>query len=117
MIKGLTTAARNIIAFLLRRSRKETNEAGSIFRYTLMPHVITAPTETIMQLEDGVTIQVTMAVAASNVMTFLLNPWRSSGVPRVIFAANAYGWTQTRGTAKRHACPDCGAEHEVKGGG
>ena len=87
---------------------EETVDLGGF--YQIKSNVVTASNETIMQLEDGVTIQVTMAVAASNVMTFILNPWRdtiitpvgdntapSIGVPRVIIAVAAFGWTQTRG--------------------
>ena len=89
---------------------EETDDFGGI--YPIKSNVVTASTETIMQLQDGVTIQVTMAVAASNVMTFLLNPWSATivvptttptaihtGIPRIIIAANAYGWLQTRGVA------------------
>ena len=89
---------------------EETDDLGHI--YPIKSNVVTASTETIMQLQDGVTIQVTMAVAASNVMTFILNPWSAvvihptttptalpCGIPRVIIAANAFGWLQTRGPA------------------
>lgn len=89
---------------------EETDDLGHIYR--IKSNVVTVSTETIMQLEDGVTIQVTMAVAASNVMTFILNGWReiivspastntapNCGIPRIIIAANAFGWTQTRGVA------------------
>ncbi len=89
---------------------EETGDEGGIYR--IKSNVVTASTETIMQLEDGVTIQKTMAVAANNVMTFLLNPWSATivvptttptaihaGIPRVIIAASAFGWLQTRGVA------------------
>ncbi len=87
---------------------EETDDLGGFYR--IKSNVVTASNETIMQLEDGVLIQVTMAVAASNVMSFILNPWSATiitpvgdntapsiGVSRVIIAANGFGWTQTRG--------------------
>ncbi len=87
---------------------EETGDEGGF--YQIKSNVVTASNETIMQLEDGVTIQFTMAVAANNVMTFILNPWSATiitptaattagyaGVSRVVIAANAFGWTQTRG--------------------
>ncbi|MEE9149928.1 MAG: hypothetical protein V3U27_21330 [Candidatus Tectomicrobia bacterium] len=89
---------------------EETDDLGGIYR--IKSNTATAVAETIMQFEDGVTVQTTMAVAASNVMTFLLNPWSATivvptttptaihaGIPRVIIAASAYGWLQTRGVA------------------
>ncbi len=89
---------------------EETDDLGGIYR--IKSNTVTVSTETIMQFEDGVTVQTTMAVAASNVMTFLLNPWSATiivptttptavhaGIPRVIIAASAYGWLQTRGVA------------------
>ncbi len=87
---------------------EETDDLGGFYR--IKSNTVTVSNETIMQFEDGVTVQVTMAVAAANVMSFILNPWSATiitpvgdntapsiGVPRVIIAANAYGWTQTRG--------------------
>ncbi len=89
---------------------EETDDLGGIYR--IKSNTVTVSTETIMQFEDGVTVQTTMAVAASNVMTFLLNGWSAviispagintapnCGIQRVIIAASAYGWTQTRGVA------------------
>lgn len=87
---------------------EETVDLGHIYR--IKSNTVTVSTETIMQFEDGVTVQVTMPVAANNVMTFILNPWSAvvihptttptalpCGIPRVIIAANAFGWLQTRG--------------------
>lgn len=87
---------------------EETDDFGDIYR--IKSNAATVATETIMQFEDGVTVQTTMPVAANNVMTFILNPWSaviitpvgdntapSIGVPRVIIAVNGYGWLQTRG--------------------
>ncbi len=89
---------------------EETDDLGGIYR--IKSNTVTVSTETIMQFEDGVTVQTTMAVAASNVMTFILNGWSAviispagintapnCGIQRVIVAASAYGWTQTRGVA------------------
>jgi len=89
---------------------EETDDLGGIYR--IKSNVVTASNETIMQLEDGVTIETAMAVASGNVMTFLLNPWSAvivtptttptalhAGVPRVIIAVDAFGWLQTRGVA------------------
>ena len=100
---------------------EETDDLGHIYR--IKSNVVTAATETIMQLEDGVTIQVTVAAAAGNVLTLLLNPWAevivspagvnsapNAGIPRVIIAANAYGWLQTRGVAS------CLIETDATGG-
>jgi hypothetical protein len=86
---------------------EETDDLGHIYR--VKSNVVTAANETVCQLEDGVTVQVAMAVAANNVLTASLNPWMDillqpaintafcCGVPRVVIAANAYGWVQTRG--------------------
>ncbi len=89
---------------------EETADLGGVYR--IKSNTVTVATETIMQFEDGVTVQLTMAVAANNVMTFILNGWSAviispasvntapnCGIQRVIIAANAYGWTQTRGVA------------------
>jgi hypothetical protein len=89
---------------------EETDDLGHI--YVIKSNVATAATETIMQLHDGVTIQVAVPVAAGNVLTALLNPWAetiispasintaaNAGVSRVIIAASGWGWTQTRGVA------------------
>jgi hypothetical protein len=89
---------------------EETDDLGHI--YKIKKNDVTSATETIMYLEDGVSIQVAMAAAASNVLTALLNQWQeiiispaginsaaNAGVPRVIVPANQYGWIQTRGVA------------------
>ncbi len=89
---------------------EETDDLGAIYR--IKSNVVTASTETIMQLEDGVTIQVGMDVSSGNVLSFVLNPWSAvlihptttptgiqTGVPRVIIAASAHGWLQTRGVS------------------
>ena len=89
---------------------EETDDLGHI--YYVKSNVVTASNETICQLHDGVTVQQAVAVAASNVLTLILNPWAetiitpvgdntapSIGVSRVILAANGYGWTQTRGVS------------------
>ncbi len=89
---------------------EETADLGQLVR--IKSNVVTASNETIMQLEDGVTVETAMAVASGNVLTFMLNPWSAvlihptttptglmTGIPRVIIAASAYGWLQTRGVS------------------
>ena len=88
-------------------SVEETDDLGHI--YVVKSNLVTAANETVCQLQDGVTVQKEMASAANNVTSALLNPWMDIliqpsintamciGVPRVIIAANAYGWCQTRG--------------------
>ncbi len=80
--------------------------------YRVKSNLATASNETIMTLENGVTVQVAIAVVANNALTFIKNPWRQTiispatintapncGVSRVIIAANGFGWTQVRGVA------------------
>ena len=87
---------------------EETDDLGHIYR--VKSNNATASNETIFTFENGVTVQIAVAVAASNVLTFIKNPWRqtiispatintasNAGVSRVIIAANGFGWTQTRG--------------------
>lgn len=89
---------------------EEPTDLGHIYR--VKSNTATAANETVCTLEDGVTVQVTVAVAAGNVTTTLMNPFKDIviypgtkptamviGVPRVVIAANAYGWIQTRGPA------------------
>ncbi|KKK61915.1 hypothetical protein LCGC14_3009550 [marine sediment metagenome] len=89
---------------------EETDDLGHIYR--VKSNVVTASTETICQLEDGVTVQKAVLVEALNVLTANLSPWAEVvippattptnivvGVPRVIIAANAFGWVQSRGLA------------------
>lgn len=96
---------------------QETDDLGHIYR--VKSNVVTASNETICQLEDGVTVQKEVAVATSNVLTANLSPWSAVvilptttptnivvGIPRVIIAANAYGWVQSRGVA---SCLNAGA--------
>ena len=89
---------------------EETADLGHI--YHVKSNIATASNQTIMQLEDGVTVQVAMTVAANNVLTFIKNPWKDviispasastapvAGIPRIIIALAAFGWLQTRGPA------------------
>jgi hypothetical protein len=88
---------------------EHTDDLGHL--YCIKSNVVTAATETIMQLQDGVTIQVAVAVAAGNELTATLNPWMQIliqpsvstalciGVPPVVIAANAFGWVCTHGPA------------------
>ncbi len=86
---------------------EEAGDLGHVYR--IKSNIATATNVTIMQFEDGVTAQ--KAVAA-NAVTFVKNPWKDfiiapasaptsgpCGIPRVIIAANAFGWLQTRGIA------------------
>jgi len=63
-------------------------------------------------LADDVTVQVTVANGAGVVTTLMKNPWRdvilgvvtnptaqAAGIPRIIIAANEFGWLQTAGVA------------------
>lgn len=83
-------------------------DLGHIYR--VKSNGATASNETIMTLENGVTVQNAIAVAANNALTFIKSPWRqiiispagintapNAGIGRVIIAANGFGWTQTRG--------------------
>ena len=65
----------------------------------------------ILTLENGVTVKVAVATGATHDLTALKNPWKDIiihpspatsivvGIPRVVIAANAYGWVCTRGPA------------------
>lgn len=83
-------------------------DLGHIYR--IKSNAVTASNVTVMQLEDGVTVQNAVPVAGGNHLTFVKSTWNQSilgiagintaanaGVPRVIIAANAFGWLQTRG--------------------
>ena len=89
---------------------EETVDLGHIYR--VKSNVATASNETVMTLEDGVTVIVSVAVAGSNALTFIKNTWKDviispaavssgavAGIQRVIIAANGFGWVQTRGVA------------------
>ena len=89
---------------------QETDDLGHIYR--VKSNIATAANETVCQLEDGVTVKVAVAVAGGNVLTANLSPWREIiitplttptnmvvGIPRVIIAASAFGWVQSRGVA------------------
>ncbi len=89
---------------------EETADLGHI--YHVKSNIATASNETIMQLEDGVTVQAAVAVDTANVLTFIKNPWKdviispaainsapNAGIPRVVIAIAAFGWIQTRGPA------------------
>ncbi len=78
--------------------------------YQIKSNGITAANVTVMQLHDGVTVQNAVPVAGGNHLSFVKSVWNQSilgiagvntaanaGVPRVIIAANAFGWLQTRG--------------------
>ncbi len=97
---------------------EETGDLGHIYR--IKSNTATATNVTIMQFEDGVTAQ---KVVTANATTFVKNPWKDfiiapataptsgpCGVPRVIIAANAFGWLQTQGVAS------CLIETDTTGG-
>lgn len=78
--------------------------------YRIKSNTITDTFVTVMQLEDGVTVQYEVLSTAGNLLTFTKNNWlgvligingintaANAGIPRVVIAANAYGWLQTRG--------------------
>ena len=96
---------------------EETTDLGHIYR--VKSNVVTAANETICQLEDGVTVQVAVIDETGNVLTANLSPWAEVvilptttptnivvGVFRILVAADAYGWVQSRGVA---SCLNAGA--------
>ena len=89
---------------------EETDDLGHIYR--IKSNTVSAGAAAfILTLENGVTVQVAVAVAGGNVLSLIKNPYKDIiiapttltttvvGIPRVIIAANAYGWVQTRGVA------------------
>ncbi len=83
-------------------------DLGHIYR--VKSNAVTAGNETICQLEDGVSVQVAVPVAGGNHLTLQRSTWLetligvagvntapNAGIPRVVIAASAYGWMQTRG--------------------
>ncbi len=80
--------------------------------YRIKSNTVTDTNVTVMQLEDGVAVQFAVPVAGGNHLTFTLSQWSAcligiagvntaanAGVPRVVVAASAYGWMQTKGPA------------------
>ena len=89
---------------------EETDDLGHIYR--IKSNTVSAGSAPcVLTLEDGVTVKVAIAIAAGNVLTALKNPWKDViihpspataipiGIPRVVIAANAYGWVCTHGLA------------------
>ena len=89
---------------------EETDDLGHIYR--IKSNTASAGSAiSILTLEDGVTVKVAVAIAGGNVLTVIKNLWKDVviqaspptslviGVPRVVIAANAYGWVCTRGVA------------------
>ncbi len=89
---------------------ESTADLGHIYR--IKSNAITDTGVTVMQLEDGVTVQYDVPVTGGNHLSFVKNVWNgvilgiagvntaaNAGIPRVVIAANAYGWLQTRGPA------------------
>ncbi len=89
---------------------EETSDLGHIYR--VKSNAATDSSEIVCTLENGVTVQKAVAVAANNVTTALINLWKDVvispvgintaacvGIPRVIIAGNGFGWIQTRGVA------------------
>ncbi len=89
---------------------EETADLGHIYR--IKSNNATSGNETVLTLEDGVTVVIAVAVAANNVTTMIVNLFKdvvispagintaaNVGVQRRIIAANGFGWTQTRGVA------------------
>ena len=90
---------------------EETDDLGHIYQVKSHPAAAGAA-DCVLTLEDEVTVKVAVAVAASNVLTAMKNPWKdtviapvttptamAAGIPRVIIAANEWGWMQTYGVA------------------
>ena len=85
---------------------EETGDLGYV--YPIKSNLVTASNETVMTLEDGITV---IKAVTANALTFIKNPWKeilihaspatsyAVGVPRVIIAADGFGWMQTRGVA------------------
>ncbi len=106
---GASTAAADYLAggtILM----EETGDLGTIYR--VKSNLATVSNEIVCTLEDGVTVQKTVAVAANNVSSALINLWKdivvsptsanaaaNVGIARKIIAANGFGWVQTRGVA------------------
>jgi len=89
----------------------ETDDLGHVYRIK-SNNASGGTAEARLYFEDGVTIQVAVAVAAANVASVMKNPWRdvvitpvttptaiTAGVPRVVIASAAFGWVQTSGVA------------------
>ena len=78
------------------------------YTYRVKSNTVTVSNTTVMTLEDGVTV---VKAVTANAVTFIKNPWKDViihpspataeviGVPRIIFAADGYGWVQTQGVA------------------
>ena len=90
---------------------EETADLGGLYHVKSHP-AAAGGAACVLTLEDGVTVQVAMAIAVNNVLTALKNPWRdvilgvitnptgqAAGIPRVVIAAAGFGWLQTRGVA------------------
>ena len=91
---------------------EETLDLGHIYR--VKSNIATAGAETIMQLEDGVTVQKEMDVAANNVLTFIKNPWKdviispaginsapNAGIPKIypfLYSSTTVGSPRSRVT-------------------
>ena len=87
---------------------EESDDLGHIYQIKSHP-AIAGAAEGILTLTDGVTVKVAVAIVAGNVLTALKNPWKDViiqsspqtgiiiGIPRIIIAANEFGWIQTRG--------------------
>ncbi len=86
---------------------EESGDLGAT--YKVKSNAVTTSNNTVMQLEDGVTV---LAAITANAITFIKNPWKdvvispatldtawALGVPRSIIAASGFGWTQSRGVA------------------
>ena len=83
-------------------------DLGHIYR--IKSNEVTATNETICQLEDGVSVQFAVPDATGNFLTLQRSTWfevilgiagvntaPNAGIPRVVIAAAAFGWLQTRG--------------------
>lgn len=97
---------------------EETGDLGHI--YQIKSNIVTSGTTTVMQFENDV---IAIKTVTANPATFVKNSWKDfivapasaptsgpCGIPRVIIAANQYGWLQTKGVAS------CLIETDATGG-
>ena len=84
-------------------------DLGHIYR--IKSNIATASNETIMQLMQGVSVEVAVPVATGNHLTFTKCQWKDiiispaisansaaiAGIPRVVITKDTFGWLLTRG--------------------
>jgi hypothetical protein len=83
-------------------------DLGHIYR--IKSNIVTESNETIMQLMQGVSVEVTVPVTSGNHLTFTKCQWKDiivspiginsaaiAGIPRVVIVRGQFGWVLTRG--------------------